>query len=62
MKCQRPPEESEETLVLIFFKEKIIFPAVIYDLNNFEMNRVIRLVVSGMFLLPYSASFFFILV
>ena len=56
MKCQRPVEQSDETLVLNFFKEKNIFPAVIDNPNNFEINRMIKLVVSGMFLLPYSAS------
>ena len=35
---------------------KIIFPSLIDCPNNFEINRLIRLVVSGMFLLPYSAS------
>ena len=38
-----------------FKKEKIIFPALNDNPNNFENNRMIRLVVSGMFLLPYSA-------
>ena len=34
-----------------FKKEKIIFPALIDNPNNFENNRMIRLLVSGMFLL-----------
>ena len=33
----------------------IIFPALTDNPNNFEINRPIRLVVSGMFLLPYFA-------
>ena len=33
-----------------------IFPALIDNQNNFEISRLIRLAVSGMFLLPYSAS------
>ena len=37
-----------------FFK-KIIFPALIDSRNNFEIHRLIRLVVRGMFLLPCSA-------
>ena len=35
---------------------KIIFPALIDIQSNFEISRLIRLVVSGMFLLPCSAS------
>ena len=33
-----------------------VFPALIVNPNNFEINRLFRLVVSGAFLLPYSAS------
>ena len=32
----------------------IIFPALIDDPSSFEIKRMIRLVVSGMFLIPYS--------
>ena len=39
------------TYIRQFFK-KIIFPALIDNPNDFEINRLIRLVVSGMFLLP----------
>ena len=59
MKCQRPAEESDKTLVLLFLlkkEEKIILPALSDNPDNFEINRMIRLVVSEMFLLPYSAS------
>ena len=38
-----------------FFFFLIIFRALIDNPNNFEINRRIRLVVSGMFLLPYFA-------
>ena len=34
-----------------------VFPAFINNPSNFEINRLIKLVVSGMFLLQYSASF-----
>ena len=34
-----------------------VFPALIDNLSNFEIKRLIRLVLSGMFRLPYSASF-----
>ena len=64
--CQRPAEECTKNLedslhcrhtcIRQTFFFNIIFPALIDNLNNFEIIRLIRLVVSGMFLHPYSAS------
>ena len=66
VKCQRPAEEFNKNLAdtfhcrhvtsdkkLVFLKN--IFSALIDNPNNFEINRLIMLVVSGMFLLPCSA-------
>ena len=44
--------------IIFFFN--FIFPALIGDPNNFEIVRLIRLVVSGMFLLPSSASLIYL--
>ena len=68
MKCQRPAEECTKSLgtrstVDILASDNFIFPALIDNPNNFEIVRLIRLVVSEMLLLPSSASliFFFLL-
>ena len=66
-KFQRPAKECTKHLwtcstVNMLASDKksfffdFIFPALIGNQNNFEISRLIRLAVSGMFLLPYSAS------
>ena len=69
VKCQKPAEKCTENLrtrstVDMLASDKIfcfflsfIFPALIGNPNNFEIIRLTRLVVSRMFLLPYSVSF-----
>ena len=45
---------SDRNLVFLFVY--FVFPALIDIPSNFEINRLIRFVVSGIFLLPCSAS------
>ena len=45
---------SDKNLVLLVFN--LIFPDLIENTSNFEINRLIRLVVCGMFQLLYSDS------
>ena len=44
----------KHTYIRKFFSFLIVFPALIDNPNNFEINRLIRLVLSGMFALRYS--------
>ena len=46
---------SDKHLFFYFFIY-FVFSALIDNTSNFENDRLIRLVVSGMFLLPYFAS------
>ena len=69
VKCQRPAEECTKNLgdtfpcrhTVFFFFFNFIFPDLIDNPHNFEIVRVARLVVSGMFLLSSSASLVFFL-
>ena len=53
--CGHVPLSTNLHQIKSFFFN-FIFPALIDNQNNFEISRLIRLAVSGMFLLPYSAS------
>ena len=66
VKCQRPSEECTKNLGDTFdcrhayirqkFSLFYYFSCLIGNPNNFEINRLTRLVVNGMFPLPYTTS------